>query len=48
MLCTKCNVPLRPQCFSAYHGTNNISIIANQVNIYNVTNTTIYPGKGAS
>jgi hypothetical protein len=48
MFCTKCDVPLHPQCFTAYHSTNNISITANQVDIYNVTNTPINPGKSAS
>ena len=48
MFCTKCDVHLHPQCFTAYHRTNNISIIAEQVNIYNVTNTPINPGTSAS
>ena len=48
MFCTKGDVPLHPQCFTAYHSTNNITIIANQVDIYNVANTPINPGNSSS
>jgi len=48
MFCTKCNVPLQPQCFTAYQTTNNTPIIANQVDIYNVTNTPINHGNSAT
>ena len=38
MFCTICNIPLHPQCFTAYHITNHIPIVTHQVDIDNVTN----------